>query len=140
MKISLEWLQARDACRDQVEIFAREWPKGVVVSLKVLKRAAELQLDIDWFAGRVLRTPLYADYQAKRATLDADYHAKCAPLDADYRAKRAPLDADYRAKRVQPYADYEAKVALLDADLEAKIAMLLWEALKDVKEDAAVKP
>jgi hypothetical protein len=75
--------------------------------------------------------PLYADYEAKRATLYADYYyakrdplyadyeAKLAPLYADYYAKLAPLDADYRAKRATLDADYRAKRAPLDADLAA---------------------
>jgi len=44
------------------------------------------------FPKGLLRTPLDADYEAKRAPLYADYEAKRAPLDADYEAKRAPLD------------------------------------------------
>jgi hypothetical protein len=80
MKITTEWLTKRNACQDQIDTFAREWPEGVVISLAVLKRAAQLQLDLEWFAEWVLTVNFYADYKAKRASLDADYEAKCASL------------------------------------------------------------
>ena len=69
MRITTKWLNDRNACKPQVEVFGHEWPKGVTVSLAALRRASELSLNLDWFARMALSPPLYADYEAKRAPL-----------------------------------------------------------------------
>ena len=55
--ITAAWLKKRVACSDQVETFAKRWPRGCVVSLRTLKVAARLGLDLNWFASHVLTAP-----------------------------------------------------------------------------------
>ena len=76
MKVTTKMLQAKDACTNVVAIFKTEWPDGVTVSLKVIKRATELRLDLDWFADNFLSTPQLAEYETKRDSLLAEYEAK----------------------------------------------------------------
>ena len=76
MKITTEQLIGREACKDQVAIFNREWPSGTEITLKSLERATELELNLDWFAGRFL-PPL-----AYKAYLDAIREAYGAYINA----------------------------------------------------------
>jgi len=107
MRVTTEDLRMLNACGDQVETFADEWPNGVEVTGDSLRRAVDLGLDIDWWAVhafadyRAKLAPIYADYRAKRAPIYADYEAKRAPIDADFDAKRAAIDAEYQAKRIE---------------------------------------
>jgi N-formylglutamate amidohydrolase len=71
-----------------------------------LRKAAQLRLDLDWWAERFFPAPLWAEYDAKVAPLWAEYDAKVAPLWDEYDAKVAPL-----------WAEYDAKVAELLIDL-----------------------
>ena len=89
MRITSAWLKARHACPEQIEVFSREWPKGVVVSLKVLKRAVELCLDLDWFAKRVLKAPAEKAYQEATASAEKAYQEAGASALKAYREARA---------------------------------------------------
>lgn len=50
--ITAEMLEG--ACAREVAIFNKEWPDGAVVTLKNIKRAAELGINIDWAALKFL--------------------------------------------------------------------------------------
>ena len=95
MRVTVKSLRKLRACEDQVALFAAEWPDGVEVSEAVLLRAAEIGLDLDWWAQRVLSPPLLAEYERQRAPLWAEYERQCAPLGAEYERQCAPLWAEY---------------------------------------------
>jgi hypothetical protein len=78
--ITHEWLMKHGACENQRAVFAAEWPDGVVLSEQSLYRAAELGLDLGWFAREYLPAPLLAEYQRQRAPLWAEYQRQVAPL------------------------------------------------------------
>lgn len=48
MTITAKQLRKLGACKQQVAIFAREWPNGCEVTLVTVLRALELGLDLDW--------------------------------------------------------------------------------------------
>jgi hypothetical protein len=55
-KITPAMLVRRGANREcwQYEVFCKQWPDGVVPSLKAFKAASSLYLDLDWFADAFL--------------------------------------------------------------------------------------
>lgn len=57
-------LRRLQACAKQVAVFAAEWPDGVDLTEAALLRAAELRLDLGWFAKAVLPAPAWATYEA----------------------------------------------------------------------------
>ena len=67
-------LTSRGATCEQVGVFAAEWPDGAAWTAANIRRAAELGLDLDWFANAFLPAPLWAEYkwqeyERQRATL-----------------------------------------------------------------------
>lgn len=91
VKITEEILRRKRACADQIAIFAGEWPEGCEVSEATLLRAAELKLDLTWFAEHFLPPPLWAEYRRQVALRLAEYRRQVAPLWAEYRRQAAPL-------------------------------------------------
>ena len=77
-------LRRARACHRQVEIFEREWPEGAAVTLENVQRAAELGLDLDWFAYNLF-TPAARDaYDEATAPAWAAYDKATAPARAAY--------------------------------------------------------
>lgn len=62
MKVTVKELRDKGACKRQVRVFKKEWPKGVEITLEALERAVELELDLYWFADMFLPTPALADF------------------------------------------------------------------------------
>jgi len=93
MKITKNMLKG--ACTDQLKAFITERPDGAKVTLKNCRRAAELKLDINWLASRVLTAPALAKYEKARASAWAEYGKVRAPTLAKYEKDRA--SAFYRA-------------------------------------------
>lgn len=124
MRITSQWLRKHEACADQVEIFAREWPKGVTVCLGVLKRAAELSLDLDWFARKALTAPALKAYIEATAPALKAYEEATAPAWKAYEKARAPAWKAYE----------EARAPALKAYKEAR-ATALWKFLKKQEAD-----
>ena len=56
MNITARLLRSKDACEDQVHIFATQWPNGGVVTLANCRQAMKLGLDLDWAAAHLLST------------------------------------------------------------------------------------
>ena len=78
--ITHDWLAKHGACKIQRKVFAAEWPDGVVLSEQSLYRAAELGLDLWWFAREYLPAPLWAEYERQVAPLLAEYQRQVAQL------------------------------------------------------------
>ena len=84
MKITKRQLQRLQACTEQVNLFATEWPEGCEVSEQNALRAIELGLDIDWLAKNVLTGDKLAEYEKV-----------CAPAWAEYKKVRDQALAEY---------------------------------------------
>lgn len=78
MRITIKKLRALEACADQVEIFAREWPNGCRITKRNVLRMAALDLDVAWLARRVLRDLARAEYEKIRNPAWAEYKKICA--------------------------------------------------------------
>ena len=105
----IDQLKAAGACIDQVQIFAKRWPRGCPVTAANLRIAIKLRLDIDWAAQHFLSAPAKAAfveacaparaafveaYVTARATAWAAYDA-CAPARAAFEKACAPARAAY---------------------------------------------
>jgi len=64
-KITAKLLRKHGACKDQVALFEKLWPKGASVTRANALKAAENRFDLNWLADRLLPTAvsekLYAD-------------------------------------------------------------------------------
>ena len=109
--ITAKMLRAKNACENQVAIFEREWPKGARPTLKNIRRATELGLDVDWFARTFLDAPAWAAYKDARAAAWAAYKDARAAARVPYKEAKAPARVAYEEARA---------AALVAAIAEAK--------------------
>lgn len=72
-RITARLLASKDACREQRDIFAKEWPGGAEVTLENCRRASSLGLDLAWAAQRLLSPPAWKAYQEAMATARKAY-------------------------------------------------------------------
>lgn len=92
-KITPAMLRKKDACPEQVEIFAREWPTGAAVTLKNCLRAVELNLDIEWCTCLLPKPASDVYYTAIKSASDAYDTATKSASDAYYTAIKPASDA-----------------------------------------------
>uniref|UniRef100_A0A6M3KMG8 Uncharacterized protein n=1 Tax=viral metagenome TaxID=1070528 RepID=A0A6M3KMG8_9ZZZZ len=97
MKVTAVQLEKWDACREQVATFRSEWGDSVTLTRAALLRAAELGLDLDWWAKRALAGAQLAECEKKRAPIVAEYWKKLAAIVAEYEKKRAAIVAEVLA-------------------------------------------
>ena len=76
MKITKRLLKRKGATCDQVDIFAKEWPRGCEVTLENVTRAVALGLDIDWAAENLLTAAAWAEYNDKATAASWDEYNK----------------------------------------------------------------
>lgn len=75
VRVTVEQLEGMGACRSQRATFEQIFHNGCIVSLKTVRKAQQVGLDLDWFAAGFFG---YVDYDNfKKATRDA-----CAKFDA----------------------------------------------------------
>ena len=79
-KITICWLRKHDACEEQLQKFEVEWPDGAPFTAESLRRAAEIHLDLDWFAKSYLSAPAWAEYKRVNDTALAEYERVRAEL------------------------------------------------------------
>ena len=48
MRITKKLLEEWDACKDDIKVFAKVFPRGTTITEASLKKAAKANLDIDW--------------------------------------------------------------------------------------------
>ena len=84
MKITKRQLQRLQACTEQVNLFATEWPSGCEVSEQNALRAIELGLDVDWLAKNVLTGDKLAEYDKVRDQAQAEYYKAYTSARAEY--------------------------------------------------------
>ncbi len=90
------------ACQKQLAIVQREWPDGVPLIQAAAERAAELHLNIDWAARRLLSDAAYEEYRKALVHTNKEYRKEAAPALEEYRkavdhAYEAYLKAEDRA-------------------------------------------
>ena len=88
--ITAAMLREREACEEAVWVFEAEWPSGVALSEAALVRAAELELDLEWFVGEFFPA-LRAEYKRHEAPLWAEYQRLVTLLQAKYERQVARL-------------------------------------------------
>lgn len=62
MKITVKMLEKAKACKHQLDIFKKQWPKGAIVTLKNCEKAMVLGLDLDWVAMVFFTIAAYTKY------------------------------------------------------------------------------
>lgn len=92
MFIDSEWLKMRGACDSQVDVFEGQWPDGGEVSEESLVAAADLGLDINWLAEKLLRYPQHAEY----LRLESLAWKECQRMAVCNRALKDVLHSEYR--------------------------------------------
>lgn len=117
--VTLEWLEEQGACEKQRLIFEQEWGASVELSLASLKRAVELELDLDWLAEYLLSASALAAYNEATASATADYDEAIAP------GRKAYNEAIASAREAYKEATASAREAYNEATVSA-----LWGAIK----------
>jgi len=115
MKITTDWLVSRDACADQIAIFAAEWPDGAELTERNLLRAAELHLDLYWLARCILPPQARAEYERVEG-----------PAWAEYERVRDQARAEYERVKDQARAEYERVEGPARAEYERVRDQALW--------------
>ena len=100
MKITAAMLRKHGACKEQVEIFRREWPDGAVVNRTNALRAVALELDVNWVALELLSGAALVQYGKVLNAAWSQYQkaeAGGAALAACRKAQEAAWAEHYKA-------------------------------------------
>ena len=89
-RITERMLLLAGACKDQRDVFARRWPKSATISLAVIRKAAEIGLDLTWFAEKFLKAPAEKAYDEATAPAWKAYKEATAPALKAYDEATAP--------------------------------------------------
>jgi hypothetical protein len=109
--ITRAWLEDRDACHDQVATFSAEWPDGVEITREALLRAAELDLDLSWFADHVLSAQTRQAYDVALAQALQAYDVAIAQARQAYGVALAQTRQAYDVALVQARQAYDVALA-----------------------------
>ena len=93
--ITHAWLAERKACKEQLDIFDKEWPDGMELTKENLLKCAALQLNLNWIAEHYLDASLSAKFEKQRDSLLAEFERQEAPFWAEYERQRGPFWAEY---------------------------------------------
>ena len=94
--ITHKWLAERKACKEQLDIFDKEWPDGMELTKENLLKCAELQLNLTWFAKHYLDAFLWAEFERQRIFLWAEFERQRIFLWTEFERQRTPLLTEYR--------------------------------------------
>ena len=112
MNITARLLRSKDACEDQVHIFAKQWPNGAAVTLANCRRAMKLGLDLDWAAAHLLSTAASEAYvEAKVRGWNAREKAMAAARKALAHAATAKATAKARKAIASALEAYDKKMS-----------------------------
>ena len=125
MYLTVELLKKREACREQVNLFAATFPDGVEITEAVCLSVAD-KFDFEWAAARLFTAGAWANYLAGRAAILVEYNAKRARIRAEYEAKCAASLAEYLSGRVRILEEYRTECAPIGAEYQRQRAALLW--------------
>lgn len=123
-KITAEMLEEKGSRCDQVEVFRKEWPGGTEVTLENTNRAAELKLDLTWFALRFLSAP---------ASREAFEKARATAWDAYGEATFPALMAFGKAIAPASREAFDKAVATAQETFDKAIATALYETWQGTK-------
>lgn len=113
MRLSLETLRAKGACRGQVDRFEALFGAEVDVT-EALCLSVAVKFDWDWAAGHLLRAPARAEYERVRAAALAEYRRTTARAQAEHQRALvldAAVWAEYDRARGSASAEYERTMA-----------------------------
>lgn len=124
--ITAEKLEVKEACKDDLDKFRKEWPEGCSPNLANLKRAVQLGLDLEWFA--VMFLPDGEEYEAFDAEVDKAYHGTYEVTDRLHKLhNRGRIDwMEYRRRVAVAYRARDMKVAKIVRKYIAKAEDLDW--------------
>ena len=83
MNITAELLRSKGACRDQVALFEKHFPKGATVTVSRCKKVARI-FDWDWAAATLLSDTAAKAYSEACAPAAKAYYEACAPARKAY--------------------------------------------------------
>ena len=101
----------KEACKGQVDVFAKEWPEGAKPTLANCQRAAELGLDLDWFAKTFLSPPALETYNKARAPAWESYNKATAPALETYNKATASAWETHNKARAPTLESYNKAIA-----------------------------
>lgn len=130
MIITIEMLQDKKACQEQVDLFEAIFGNAVEVTLENCIEAARRGLHIDWAASNLLNRKQREFYKESEAPLWAAYEEACAPLWAAYKEACASLWATYEEAKAPLWAAYDEAKAPLWAAYKETEAISFYNASK----------
>ena len=136
VSITLEQLESKDACREQVELFSKMF--GSSVSFKTKEEAVKVAVKVfdkfnfNWATDNLLNSNNRKAYWEATAPLWKAYMEAKAPLGEAYMEAEALLWKAYEEAKAPLWKAYrEAKTPLLKAYEEARAP--LWEAYREAR-------
>lgn len=114
MHVTYKMLDDMDACFTQLDLFHRNYPNGVAVTIENLREAKRRGLDIVWFALKVSKEFKDADdvaYGAHNERRNSAYRAhldRCASATDEYISARSY--AEYDRLRKEAWNEYAATI------------------------------
>lgn len=88
--ITYESLQHMEACRGQLGLFNHTFPNGMELTRQNLLHAAQVGLDLEWWAIRFNELyPYLSTYFTFRGRAWSDYEAACEPHNLAYNTARS---------------------------------------------------
>lgn len=107
MRITADLLRNHGACEEQVEIFTRHWPDGVIPNARTVVKAQLLGLDI-WWCTRLLSDAAQMEYKKIRTAAFAKYKKIWVPVWAEYeKVMHAAWTMKYQNVMDTALAEYE---------------------------------
>ena len=100
-KITAKMLKDKGACAEQVTLFQKTWPNGVVPSLKALRLANKKGLSLLWFAKHFLSVPANKAYNEAITPAWKAYNEAITPAWKAYNEATAPARKAYDEAIVQ---------------------------------------
>ncbi len=95
LRIDADWLKQRNACAEDLAAFEKEWPDGVDVTAASVLRAADLDMNLGWFAKKVLSVSDYWSFVIRNDPMWCVYAAEPDFLQPDiwgvYKVARAKI-------------------------------------------------
>ena len=149
MKITVEMLEEKRACSDQVKIFKELFPDGAIVNINNVGLAIENYLDINWAAYALFTVPALEEYEKvtvpareeyKKVTTPAleEYIKVTTPAWEGYEKVTVPAREEYEKVRVPAWEEYK-KVTAPEWEEYKKVIAQAWKKYEKVKAQAFVE-
>ena len=100
----------RGACKEQRDIFRKEWPEGAEVTIENVRRAQELGLNLVW-GEQWFTAPARKAYNEARVPALKAYDAARVPARKAYIEATAPALKAYDAAVAQAWKAYDEATA-----------------------------